>query len=120
MEKTTGPSAMARLDNPVAHPSGAEGGAACAVRGVLVRVLGGRRGRRRLGAACFAARCTVRGAGGGDSHGVGGEHAVAAGGPGGGDAAVEALAGLIAREGVTGVHDVLERLAGRVRVFDDI
>jgi hypothetical protein len=27
MEKTTGPSAMARLDNPVAHPSGAEGGA---------------------------------------------------------------------------------------------
>ena len=30
---------MARLDNPVAHPSGAEGGAACAVRGVLVRVL---------------------------------------------------------------------------------
>jgi hypothetical protein len=39
---------------------------------------------------------------------------VAAGGPGGGDAAVEALAGLIAREGVAGVHDVLERLAGRV------
>jgi hypothetical protein len=33
MKKTTGPSAMARLDNPVAHPSGAEGGAACAVRG---------------------------------------------------------------------------------------
>jgi hypothetical protein len=31
MEKTTGPSAMARLDNPVAHPSGAEGGAACDV-----------------------------------------------------------------------------------------
>ena len=95
MEKTTGPSAMARLGNPVAHPSGAAGGAACAVRGVLVRVLGGRRGRRRLGAACFAARCY--GADGGDSHGVGGEHAVAAGGPGGGDAAVEALAGLIAR-----------------------
>ena len=39
MEKATGPSAMARLDNPVAHPSGAEGGAACAVRGVLVRVI---------------------------------------------------------------------------------
>jgi hypothetical protein len=56
--------------NPVAHPSGAEGGAACAVRGVLVRVLGGRRGRWRLGAACFAARCTVHGAGGGDGHGV--------------------------------------------------
>jgi hypothetical protein len=51
MEKTTGPSAVARLGNPVAHPSGAEGGAACAVRGVLVRVLGRRRGRRRLGAA---------------------------------------------------------------------
>jgi hypothetical protein len=41
MEKTTGLSAMARLGNPVAHLSGAEGGAACAVRGVLVRVLGG-------------------------------------------------------------------------------
>ena len=93
MEKTTGLSAVAHLGNPVAHPSVAEGGAACAVRGVLVRVLGGRRGRRRLGAACFAARCTVHGAGGGDSHGVGGEHAVAAGGPGGCDAAVEALAG---------------------------
>ena len=51
---------MAHLGNPVAHPSVAEGDAACAVRGVLVRVriLGGRRGRRRLGAACFAARCT--------------------------------------------------------------
>jgi len=45
---------------------------------------------------------------------MGGEHAVAAGGPAGGGAAVEALAGLIAREGVAGVHDVLERLAGRV------
>jgi hypothetical protein len=47
---------------------------------------------------------------------------VAAGGPGGGDAAVEALAGLIAREEVTRVHDVLERLAGRVgvpRVFGE-
>jgi hypothetical protein len=54
---------------------------------------------------------------------VGGEHAVAAGGPGGGDAAVEALAGLIAREGVAGVQDVLERLAGRVgvpRVFGEV
>ena len=70
----------------------------CCARSTCVRVLGGRRERRRLGAACFAARCTVHGAGGGDGHGVGGEHAVAAGGPGGGDAAVEALAGLIARE----------------------
>ncbi len=35
MEKTTGPSAVAHLGNPVAHPSVAEGGAACAVRGVL-------------------------------------------------------------------------------------
>ena len=33
---------------------------------------------------------------------LGGENAVAAGGPGGGDAAVEALAGLIACEGVAG------------------
>ena len=49
---------MAHLGNPVAHPSVAEGGAACAVRGVLVRVLVERRERRRLGAACFAARCT--------------------------------------------------------------
>jgi hypothetical protein len=42
MEKTTGPSAMAHLGNPVAHPSVAEGGgwrAACAVRGVHVSLL---------------------------------------------------------------------------------
>ena len=51
---------------------------------------------------------------------MGGEHAVAAGGPAGGGAAVEALAGLIAREGVAGVHDVLERLAGRVVGGDKI
>ena len=92
MEKTTGFSAMARLDNPVAHPSGAGGWRCVCCARSLVRVLGGRRGRWRLGAACFAGRCTVHGAGGGDSHGVGGEHVVAAGGPGGGDAAVEALA----------------------------
>ena len=61
MEKTTGPSAVAHLGNPVAHPSVAEGGAACAVRGVLVGVLGGRRGSRRLSAAGFAARCAVHG-----------------------------------------------------------
>ena len=73
--------------------------------GELVRVLGGRRGRRRLGAACFAARCTVHGAGGGDSHGVGGEPAGAAGGPGGGDAAVEALAVIkIKRIGVPEIY----------------
>ena len=90
---TTGPGAVPRLGDPVAHQSATARGVACVVGGVLVRVLGGRRGRRRLGAACFAVRCTVHGAGGGDGHGVGGEHAVAAGGPGGGDAAVEALAG---------------------------
>ena len=74
----------------------------------FVRELGGRWGAGRLGAAGFTARCAVHGAGGGDSHGVGGEHAMAAGGSAGGGAAVEALAGLITREGVAGVHDVLE------------
>ena len=62
---TTGPCAVPRLGDPVAHPSG-----------VLVRELGGRWGAGRLGAAGFAARCAVHGAGGGDSHGVGGEHAM--------------------------------------------
>jgi hypothetical protein len=41
---------------------------------------------------------------------------MAAGGPAGGGAAVEALAGLITREGVAGVHDVLEHLEGRDRI----
>jgi hypothetical protein len=41
---------------------------------------------------------------------------MAAGGPAGGGAAVEALAGFIAREGVAGVHDVLEHLEGRDRI----
>ena len=90
---TTGPGAVPRLGDPVAHQS------ATVVSGVLVRELGGRWGAWRLDAAGFTARCAVHGACGGDSHGVGGEHAMAAGGPAGGGAAVEALAGLITREG---------------------
>ena len=101
---------MPRLGDPVAHQSATARGVACVVSGVLVRELGGRWGAGRLGAAGFTARCAVHGAGGGDSHRVGGGHAMAAGGPAGGGAAVEALAGLIKREGVAGVHDVLEQL----------
>ena len=107
VKMTTGPGAVPRLGDPVAHQSATARGVACVVGGVLVRELGGRWGAWRLDAAGFTARCAVHGAGGGDSHGVGGEHAMAAGGPAGGGAAVEALAGFIAREGVAGVHDVL-------------
>ena len=113
---TTGPGAVPRLGGPVAHQSATARGVACVVGGVLVRELGGRWGAWRLDAAGFTARCAVHGACGGDSHGVSGEHAMAAGGPAGGGAAVEALAGLIAREGVAGVHDVLEHLEGRDRI----
>ena len=92
VKMTTGPGAVPRLGGPVAHQSATARGVACVVGGVLVRELGGRWGAWRLDAAGFTARCAVHGAGGGDSHGVGGEHAMAAGGPAGGGAAVEALA----------------------------
>jgi len=102
MEKTTGPSAVARLGNPVAHPSVAESGAACAVRGVSVCVRfislcvkfnhlicvrlsylylcgyladGGEDGVlvRRVSRLAGGTH-NLHGAGGGDGHGVGGEH----------------------------------------------
>ena len=56
---TTGPGAVPRLGDPVAHQSATARGVACVVGGVLVRELGGRWGAGRLGAAGFTARCAV-------------------------------------------------------------
>ena len=53
---TTGPGAVPRLGDPVAHQSATQHtvrGVACVVSGVLVRELGGRWGAGRLGAAGF-------------------------------------------------------------------
>ena len=59
VEMTTGPGAVPRLGDPVAHQSATARGVACVVGGVLVRELGGRWGAGRLGAAGFTARCAV-------------------------------------------------------------
>ena len=57
VKMTTGPGAVPRLGDPVAHQSAkiTARGVACVVGGVLVRELGGRWGAWRLDAALFSA-----------------------------------------------------------------